>query len=80
MGSDQIPLAAAHDRRISIHAPAWGATARKLDIRRRIAISIHAPAWGATADDHALSSNSVISIHAPAWGATANRARRRNFT
>ena len=33
---------------ISIHAPAWGATANTTVLREVIQISIHAPAWGAT--------------------------------
>ena len=35
-------------RRISIHAPAWGATNRSAQKKRLTIISIHAPAWGAT--------------------------------
>ena len=33
---------------ISIHAPTWGATAKKLTIKIVLYISIHAPTWGAT--------------------------------
>ena len=33
---------------ISIHAPAWGATAGPANFPVRQKISIHAPAWGAT--------------------------------
>jgi len=33
---------------VSIHAPAWGATAACFRPRRRGCVSIHAPAWGAT--------------------------------
>ena len=33
---------------VSIHAPAWGATAVRLVGQRQGAVSIHAPAWGAT--------------------------------
>ncbi len=34
--------------RISIHAPAWGATAQAVLFELGTPISIHAPAWGAT--------------------------------
>ena len=34
--------------RISIHAPAWGATSPRFVRSGPLAISIHAPAWGAT--------------------------------
>ncbi len=33
---------------ISIHAPQWGATARRLPSADLRVISIHAPQWGAT--------------------------------
>ena len=33
---------------VSIHAPAWGATAGLIQPRRSPEVSIHAPAWGAT--------------------------------
>ena len=43
------------DTSVSIHAPAWGATAHAcalgLDLSR---VSIHAPAWGATSDRGAV--------------------------
>ena len=35
-------------RKVSIHAPAWGATAAGLGIAGKLGVSIHAPAWGAT--------------------------------
>ena len=38
----------AHHRRVSIHAPAWGATATPRQAVERTGVSIHAPAWGAT--------------------------------
>ena len=61
--------------RISIHAPAWGATGQIPTIRYLPGnISIHAPAWGATLDVGLGIVLRFISIHAPAWGATpANR-------
>ena len=57
-------------RRISIHAPARGATRRLRRIWRRWIISIHAPARGATTELCAAGSFLIISIHAPARGAT----------
>ena len=58
--------------RVSIHAPAWGAT--RCDQRRLmrcIGVSIHAPARGATSRCNVRFHQRVhVSIHAPAWGAT----------
>ena len=57
--------------RISIHAPAWGATLRTAATRSMLlGISIHAPAWGATPRGVPTEPAQKISIHAPAWGAT----------
>ena len=57
--------------RVSIHAPAWGATCGHCPAGLvAVEVSIHAPAWGATLGhllDRELGS---VSIHAPAWGAT----------
>ncbi len=41
----------AHVTSVSIHAPAWGATAVIAAARRESRVSIHAPAWGATPGD-----------------------------
>ena len=35
---------------VSIHAPAWGATSKRVCPKRHTLVSIHAPAWGATTD------------------------------
>ena len=58
-------------RRVSIHAPAWGATcdARRF-APRETEVSIHAPAWGATPMTLSVWPAKIVSIHAPAWGAT----------
>ena len=56
--------------RISIHAPAKGATIFNLFLCQHILISIHAPAKGATQKASIASFSSSISIHAPAKGAT----------
>ena len=58
-------------RGISIHAPAWGATAALQKHTLGAIISIHAPAWGATRIKLVVYLPRVISIHAPAWGATS---------
>ena len=57
--------------RISIHAPAWGATKLRTKATGARTISIHAPAWGATELAFIDNDEDAISIHAPAWGATA---------
>ena len=57
--------------KISIHAPAKGATSCSINMQDGCSISIHAPAKGATLDVNAAYAGSCISIHAPAKGATA---------
>ena len=57
--------------KISIHAPASGATSESLYESDPIKISIHAPASGATVKRVIDSQSMLISIHAPASGATA---------
>ena len=59
--------------RVSIHAPAWGATIEGLWSKAHKAVSIHAPAWGATVAAQAPDPIAGVSIHAPAWGATFQR-------
>ena len=48
VGRDVADTPCAFSVDISIHAPAWGATAVVRCKDRYGAISIHAPAWGAT--------------------------------
>ena len=61
-------------RKVSIHAPAWGATENLLGARLQTLVSIHAPAWGATPDTCIPYVIAPVSIHAPAWGATIKAA------
>ena len=56
--------------KISIHAPAKGATAKSRRDHAVHTISIHAPAKGATRGPRWLRHHTGISIHAPAKGAT----------
>ena len=63
-------------RAVSIHAPAWGATACPFVFTFVKNVSIHAPAWGATAPTHTVGTLEGVSIHAPAWGATLLQAQR----
>ncbi len=59
---------------VSIHAPAWGATANFYGVPGGESVSIHAPAWGATFTQYEkMLMKPLVSIHAPAWGATAIR-------
>ena len=58
-------------RRVSIHAPAWGATPNRKPRILTDEVSIHAPAWGATCGRTWPRGGSRVSIHAPAWGATS---------
>ena len=57
--------------KISIHAPAKGATFRARNNSNSLVISIHAPAKGATGLIQKNLSELSISIHAPAKGATS---------
>ena len=70
MGCDSPHFEENMRRCVSIHAPTWGATYKKIKERFTLKVSIHAPTWGAT--DNALKVISVdrVSIHAPTWGAT----------
>ena len=48
VGGDPAGLRPAQVVRVSIHAPAWGATREGDDAAIHDLVSIHAPAWGAT--------------------------------
>ena len=66
VGCDPLSKSSGLSRcRISIHAPAWGATKAKTLLELLLIISIHAPAWGATVDDASttLLSQSFQSTH-----------------
>ena len=72
-GSDDIPMTTINELKISIHAPARGATPNPFSPAPWITISIHAPARGATMQPKSASAGQSISIHAPARGATDTR-------
>ena len=59
-----------YDWKVSIHAPAWGATDDVVTGAFPKGVSIHAPAWGATRHPPEERGALEVSIHAPAWGAT----------
>ena len=48
VGSDVTALKFYPVRRVSIHAPTWGATEIHEYLERKEEVSIHAPTWGAT--------------------------------
>ena len=58
---------------VSIHAPARGATSRRVYCCIEHRVSIHAPARGATLRGCLFSPWLTVSIHAPARGATYHR-------
>ena len=60
-------------RRVSIHAPAGGATISLAPRWLLCRVSIHAPAGGATRLSDSSVLRDVVSIHAPAGGATATQ-------
>jgi len=59
--------------RVSIHAPARGATFCKREFGKDKVVSIHAPARGATSSLSILARPRFVSIHAPARGATCTK-------
>ena len=61
--------------KVSIHAPAWGATIPHACKLKTVQVSIHAPAWGATYEIVIIEMIFPVSIHAPAWGATFLKTR-----
>ena len=67
--------------RISIHAPAKGATDCAVSVMmERSFISIHAPAKGATGYVYQSGGNDAISIHAPAKGATLELDKLKSYS
>ena len=77
VGCDAIIVDRHHGRRISIHAPQWGATGLDYTPLALSPISIHAPQWGATWASLAAAMRVDISIHAPQWGATLRLIEQR---
>ena len=76
MGCDLIVFYNFTAEKVSIHAPAWGATKTVLEAEDFPKVSIHAPAWGATLISSVTCFHSQVSIHAPAWGATLLQVKR----
>ena len=75
MGSDNDEQTIDRLNRVSIRAPAWGATEGCPLDKHRADVSIRAPAWGATATAVIGLVATGVSIRAPAWGATACTSR-----
>ena len=74
-GRDYIGVCDSISRRVSIHAPARGATVDLIEgVNRIVVVSIHAPARGATSRKRIKWFCNSVSIHAPARGATSMRA------
>ena len=74
VGSDQHQRVHPRHQRVSIRAPAWGATRSCRTCLASANVSIRAPAWGATFGGNARGDGILVSIRAPAWGATILRA------
>ena len=66
----QLPHQHPAQARVSIHAPARGATLGGGGLTVDQGVSIHAPARGATWIEHESIERLIVSIHAPARGAT----------
>ncbi len=72
-GSDQQSGQMCDIGRVSIHAPARGATMSSIATFLRQSVSIHAPARGATLVEYLFYLVCNVSIHAPARGATTHK-------
>jgi len=48
VGRDDTTRELMDEIKVSIHAPAWGATRLAMRSYAEMVVSIHAPAWGAT--------------------------------
>ena len=64
VGCDILSAAIYEERKISIHAPTWGATCTPTLMSKINEISIHAPTWGATSlRPYALIASQFQSTH-----------------
>ena len=79
VGCDSKGMTKYQVAKISIHAPAWGATFQRYNTLEYYRISIHAPAWGATSQEVIHKIMHKISIHAPAWGATVTNQQAQDL-
>ena len=75
-GGDALSARVDEVERVSIHAPAQGATWPPQPCTSPYLVSIHAPAQGATSWPHRSRVAIEVSIHAPAQGATADQPPR----
>ena len=71
MGSDRPTRPSDPSCRVSIHAPAWGATSQRPRDRGHTAFQFTLPHGERPVVDDAPESEVQVSIHAPAWGATS---------
>ena len=65
--------------RVSIHAPAWGATPNRGKLGCRLQVSIHAPAWGATLRPSLLQKEPVLFQSTHPRGVRPSTARRISY-
>ena len=73
MGGDQCRKSMPPPRRVSIHAPAWGATDnRVMGLKQQPGFNPR-PRMGGDLEDMGAGYGSIVSIHAPAWGATIDQ-------
>ncbi len=62
------------DRRVSIHAPAWGATGATVTVDAAASFNPR-PRVGGDSGRRVRPATGEVSIHAPAWGATVRERR-----
>ena len=79
VGGDRSPFMISKARRVSIHAPAWGATRRCYRSIRSRMFQSTPPRGGRPVWSDDSTPIPTVSIHAPAWGATRRVLRRRQL-
>ena len=76
VGSDGVKSCACRSRKISIHAPVWGATTRPIyNQPTRSQFQSTLPCGERLSRIFSRSATERISIHAPVWGATPTHIR-----
>ena len=74
MGGDRWWMYETPELRVSIHAPAWGAT-RIPQSQLPVIWFQSTPPHGGRHNTAVTDMGKIVSIHAPAWGATYNRLK-----
>ncbi len=79
VGRDQPVVGDAWGKRVSIHAPTWGATTPGPPPPAIAWFQFTRPRGARHADNDAYLSLAIVSIHAPTWGATLLQSSSRSW-